>query len=281
MLEILTFLVLLGVKKSARLSAHPKLAEARLEEVLDMPSWRIRLQGEKCDLEYLSGMLSTDEVNVRETNGAYVMRSRRLDSIVVPQAVLKEAQDIVAQLNGAASVLESEFQLVKISGVSRDEEGKPPSQFVYPEGWSEGRLGVGKPTVSRLDDKKDLGESAQRSTPMGTWLEAAGQDQAIGKALRILGSQGRNPGALRKVYDVLKGDMGQPSTMEKLLGVDQDEIKRFIESASDPEISGDYAAHGHREKEPHYPPMLPSGQDSFLRDLLGKWIQWKNRGEAR
>ena len=54
-----------------------------------------------------------------------------------------------------------------------------------------------------------------------------------------------------------------------------DEIKRFYESMSHPDASGDEAVHAHPKQALYFQPMPIAEARSFLTNLLNKWLDWK------
>jgi hypothetical protein len=78
--------------------------------------------------------------------------------------------------------------------------------------------------------------------------------------------------SLRKAYEVIERDeFGQQSKVAKILSTPEEEIQRFKGWTH-------YYVHGGRRKRPDpdkFPPLLLVEADSFLRDLLKKWLRWK------
>lgn len=241
-----------------------------------MTEWLVELKGERLDLQYLSRQLSSEEWSVSDKEGRYYLRSARFNSLTDARDVLDDAAEFLAVINGLANVQSSDFHAVELAGIARVEEGeKPPTQFLFPKSIS-ARIGMyGELTARKLGDTGDTTDSQRQPTVLESWLAIADQDPKVRKALRILGSQENNWGTLRKVYEVLEGDAGQPTKIAKYGWADVEEIKRFIESASDPDASGDDAVHGYTKRPLHFSPMSLSEARSFIRDLLEKWIRSK------
>jgi len=78
--------------------------------------------------------------------------------------------------------------------------------------------------------------------------------------------------SLRKAYEVIERDeFGQQSKVANVLSTPDKEIKRFKEWTN-------YFVHGARRERPdsdEFPPLSLAEADSFLRDLLKKWLCWK------
>ena len=79
--------------------------------------------------------------------------------------------------------------------------------------------------------------------------------------------------SLRKAYEVIeeKDEFGQQSKVAKILSTPEEEIRRFKKWTH-------YHVHGGRRKRPDpdkFPPLSLAEADSFLRDLLKKWLRWK------
>jgi hypothetical protein len=181
------------------------------------------------------------------------------------------SEELIAIINGVAKLQWPDAQPVGFDGIVRAGDGRE-DVFIFVASCHL-RLADGVPTVS-------VGPAGgQKSTPQTSTLEppiaTAGRDAAIAKALRILGSFEPNWAVLRKLYEVVEGDVGQPSRIEKLGWATQEEIKRFKESASDPAASGDDAVHGFSRSPLRHAP-LPLGEGWVLvRTILRRWIHSK------
>jgi hypothetical protein len=77
---------------------------------------------------------------------------------------------------------------------------------------------------------------------------------------------------LRKTYEVLeKDEFKQLSKLAQRLSTPENEIKRFKEWTN-------FYVHGGRREHPDptmYPALSLAEAESFLRELLKKWLYWK------
>jgi hypothetical protein len=115
------------------------------------------------------------------------------------------------------------------------------------------------------------GTEATDPTVGESWLSVARQDDNVLDALRFF-QEDTTWWTLRKAYEVIERDeFGQQSKVANVLSTPDKEIKRFKEWTN-------YFVHGaHRERpdSDEFIPLSLAEADSFLRDLLKKWLRWK------
>ncbi len=104
-----------------------------------------------------------------------------------------------------------------------------------------------------------------------SWLTLAQRDEKVMDALRFF-QEDTNWWSLRKTYEVLeKDEFNQQSKLAQRLSTPEHEIIRFKEWTH-------FYVHGGRRERPDptlYPALSLAEADSFLRELLKKWLHWK------
>ena len=130
---------------------------------------------------------------------------------------------------------------------------------------------MGAATVRARGKAPLWGTEATDPTVGESWLSLARQDDKVLDGLRFF-QENTTWWNLRKAYEVIERDeFRQQSKVAKVLSTPEEEIRRFKKWAH-------YHVHGGRRNRPdsdHFPPLLLEEADSFLRDLLKKWLRWK------
>lgn len=235
--------------------------------------WLVKLRGDSVDLERLRTDLASGTVKVifRETdNKGYFLSAGKFAALGDADEVRNAAEELIPMINGIAKLRWADAQPVQFEGMIRVGDGR--EDVFVPVASNHMRMAAGTPTVR-------LGPAGAEQTPPKSIIEpavsAAETDAPVAKALRILGSSKLNWAVLRRLYEVLEGDVGQPSRIEKRGWATQEEIKRFIESASQPEASGDEAVHGRSKRPLYYAPLHFEDGKAFVLGLLRRWVDSK------
>jgi len=211
----------------------------------------------------------SSEPSVVKEQGGYHLRSLEFGGITSDaHEVHARAQAALHLLIGLARLQRPDIRPVQILGIAREEPDRPPTQFLLPD-----------PINVRLSLYRDLA-SGKCDGGLHGRLPVVLKDELVKKAIRLLGSQEPTWGTLRKVYDIVKGDVGG---WEKIAGAGwatTEETKRFMSYASNPKASGDEAVHGYPDRDPEGPLMSVEEGGVLIRRLVVKWIDWKSEKSA-
>lgn len=260
-----------------------------------MAEWMVCLSGHELDLQKLSELFSLPGLGVtNEGNGYYIKSSEfarltntddvadwrtpdpdsqeclRLDSSVVRS----RAVELLGVMNGLGKICAEGFQPVTLADVVRvDEDG---TRLYFKEIATEVRFSVslsgtttgGNEIVSQQPDEH------------GSWVALAVKDQKVQDALHFVHLE-PTWWSLRKVYELIEEDLGQPNRMKKHVRATEEQLKSFKESANSPQRSRLGAVHAPTQKglnrSLHYSPMSLSTAVSLIGDLTRDWLRWKQK----
>jgi hypothetical protein len=227
-----------------------------------MAEWLVEVQGNRAELAELADQFDSARLSVRKEGESYYLRSSEdFDGLSDASQVHTQATELLLLLSGAANLYAGAGETVTPGVVIWQRDDGIQDQFIA----------MGAATV-RARGKVLLGGTEPTHPTVGeSWLSLARQDDNVLDGLRFFQE---NPSwwSLRKAYEVIERDeFGQQSKVAKVLSTPEQEIRRFKKWA-------DYYVHGGRRNHPdsdHFPPLALEEADSFLRDLLKKWLRWK------
>jgi hypothetical protein len=227
-----------------------------------MAEWLVELQGERADLEELADQFESPRLSVRKEGESYYLRSSEdFDGLSDASDVSTRATELLLLLSGVANLYAGAGETVTPGVVIWQRDDGTRDQFVL----------LGKLTVRARSKVRLWGTEATDPTVGESWLSVARTDDNVLDALRFF-QEDATWWSLRKAYEVIERDeFGQQSKVANVLSTPDKEIKRFKEWAN-------YFVHGARRERPdsdEFPPLLLAEADSFLRDLLKKWLRWK------
>jgi hypothetical protein len=227
-----------------------------------MAEWLVEVQGDLADLEELADQFESPRLSVRKDGESYYLRSSEdFDGLSDASDVRTRATDMLLLLSGVANLYAGAGETVTPGVVIWQRDDGTRDQFIALE----------EATI-RVRSKALLwGTEATDPTVGESWLSVARQDDNVLDALRFF-QEDATWWSLRKAYEVIERDeFGQQSKVANVLSTPDKEIKRFKEWTN-------YFVHGARRERPdsdEFPPLSLAEADSFLRDLLKKWLRWK------
>jgi hypothetical protein len=231
-----------------------------------MAEWLVEVQGDPADLEELADQFESPRLSVRKEGESYYLRSSEdFDGLSNASDVRTQATELLVLLSGVANLYAGAGETVTPGVViwQRDDGTRD-------------RFQLGKATLrARSKVRVRLGGTEATDPTVGeSWLSLARQDDNdnVLDALRFF-QEDTTWWSLRKAYEVIeeKDEFGQQSKVAKILSTPEEEIRRF-------KVWTHYYVHGGRRKRPDpdkFPPLEIGEADSFLRDLLKKWLRWK------
>jgi hypothetical protein len=228
-----------------------------------MAEWLVEVQGDRAELEELANQFNSARLSVRREDESYYLRSSEdFEGLSDHSVVRTKATELLLLLSGVANLYAGASETVKPGVVIWQRDDGTQDQFIPMQ-----------TAMIRARGKGLLwGTEATDPTVSESWLSVARQDDKVLDALRFF-QEDTTWWSLRKVYEVIERDEfgGQQSKVAKVLSTTEEEIQRFKEWAN-------YYVHGGRRKHPDsdkFPPLVIVEADSFLRDLLKKWLRWK------
>jgi hypothetical protein len=227
-----------------------------------MAEWLVEVQGDPADLEELAGQFESPRLSVRKEGESYYLRSSAdFDGLSDASDVRTRATELLLLLSGVANLYAGAGETVTPGVVLWQRDDGTQDQFVA----------LGMATVRARSKALLRGTEATDPTVGESWLSVARQDDNVLDALRFF-QEDATWWSLRKAYEVIERDeFGQQSKVANVLSTPDKEIKLFEEWTN-------YFVHGARRERPdsdEFPPLSLAEADSFLRELLKKWLRWK------
>lgn len=228
-----------------------------------MAEWLVEVQGDPADLEELADQFESPRLSVRKEGESYYLRSPAdFDGLSDASDVRTRATELLLLLSGVANLYAGAGETVTPGVVIWQRDDGTRDQFV-----------LATSTIRVRSKVRLWGTEATDPTVGESWLSLARQDDNdnVLDALRFF-QEDTTWWSLRKAYEVIERDeFGQQSKVANVLSTPDMEIRRFKEWTN-------YFVHGARRERPdsdEFPPLSLAEADSFLRDLLKKWLRWK------
>jgi hypothetical protein len=228
-----------------------------------MAEWLVEVRGDRAALEELANQFNSARLSVRREYERYYLRSSEdFEGLSDASVVRTKATELLLLLSGVVNLYAGASETVKPGVVIWQRDDGTPDQFIPMQ----------TATIQTRGKGLLLGTEATDPTVGESWLSVARQDDKVLDALRFF-QENTSWWSLRRAYEVIERDEfgRQQSKVAKVLSTPEEEIRRFKESAH-------YHVHGGRRNRPdsdYFPPLLLEEADSFLRDLLKKWLRWK------
>ncbi len=225
-----------------------------------MAEWLVALQGHPADLQELSDQFPSAALNVRREGERYFLRApEKFEGLTEAGDVREQATELLFLLSGIANLYAGAGETVTPGAVIRQHDDG--SRHLFSQATSRVRV---RASVR-------IGTKSTDPTVSESWLTMAQQDDKVLDALRFF-QEDASWWSLRKAYEVIeKDEFSQQSKVAQVLSTPEDEIRRFKKWTH-------FYVHGGRRDHPDpdkFPPISLEEADSFLRDLLKKWLRWK------
>lgn len=108
------------------------------------------------------------------------------------------------------------------------------------------------------------------------WLRLARGDEAVSRALRVFAQGSVRWGDLYHAFEIVQASVGGRMFDDGWIG--RREANLFTWTANSPAVVGEQARHGHQRNEPPPNPMTEEEARQLVRDLVGRWLDWKLTG---
>jgi hypothetical protein len=234
--------------------------------------WEVDITGDPADLRRLSEAMRGGDTLICDRDGTFVLRSAQFDSLEDANDVRAHAQEIVASLSGYSQLVLGTHKPIKVGSVVMVRDDGTKNVFVQLEPVIiRARVLLASLSVTRADGTVEHHGPADS---VKDWLEAAGQDPAVAKALRLRNADSLSWVELYRIYEVVEGGVGRPHIVASGW-VKDPEIRRFKHTANSVGACGDQARHGKESTQPPKNPMSLSQAKSLIDRLLKAWIASK------
>jgi hypothetical protein len=167
----------------------------------------------------------------------------------------------------------------RTGGVYKKHDDGRQDATVFVQG-VQARAEVGVLGVHGRDQWGNLVKVEPKRCPALLAVELALHDPAMAKVLRLLGKAEPSWVDLYRIYEVLEGDLGGQHKAQALDWISESDLKLFKRSANSVKAAGDAARHGRELAEPPLHPMTLREARSFLREMVGDWIEHKLQAVA-
>lgn len=242
-----------------------------------MARWIVELVGERADLELIREELNVPSCRIAMVGDRVRLLSDRFDTCGGAAEVMIEAERLCANMNAVAKLFLGVDDPIKVGDrvIEQLEDGKERRHVLASCRMDIQFRARAKATV--------LGPDGQEIPPQepisGRAMKLAMADAEVSRVLDYF--REGTWGALYKVVEAIEHDAGGRPELEKKGWVDRDEIRRFKESAENPEAAGRESRH-HRYKGQRKPekPMSKRDATRIVGTLLRKWIEAKPPSES-
>lgn len=218
-------------------------------------NWRVQVRG---DLEALRALAHLHP-DITEESGEYVLRSSRFEGLQDAGEVQRHAVEIIAALNGIATLTLGGFSPVWVGAVLGDKETRP-TIVIFPNSVV-ARAGAFAPTVGD-------GDVVDPATALaGTLFRLAAADPEVAEALRLF-REDSTWVDLYKILEVIEGGGGDRGIVARGWAT-KGETGRFTHTAN---AGGADARHAVGKFEPPPRPMSLPDARQFIGGLMHTWL---------
>lgn len=226
--------------------------------------WKVRLSGERFDLERLSEVFTNDGLRIVQEQEKFYL----LSTDFAPEA---DAREIDAQANELLLVLNGAARLAL--------RGRTPISNADPERI---RDDGGREVFCMVRDGILIGDFVRHdddpspANPVPAWLDLGLSDPSVARALRLYGRWPQDWANLYRIFEIIETDVG-PKTILQQGWATKSAMTNFARTAChpDPTAAGDDARHGATKAQPPPSPMTLSEARALIELLLHRWLDHK------
>lgn len=218
-----------------------------------MTRWRIQIRGNNSDPEKLLNLDGLSDISVMQEANRFYLKAKEFDSCAEAREVLGRGREILNVVNGLGRLRIPGWENLEVCGVAREENGRPPTQFIFPNGIpSRSRVGGAAIPVSLA--------------------EIALKDASLRKAFRKYGGLEHSWHNLYNVFEVVEKDVGGEKEIANRGWSTMSTIGNFKHTANSEGALGDDARHGKEHTSPPASPMTKSEAEAMIAGLLNAWL---------
>jgi hypothetical protein len=244
--------------------------------------WAIEIQETSLERRNLSDLVDGLGFKLVEGIQYPALTSPEVDACATAADAFEKAKAVRAAFKGAAQI-DPELRL----GSVIDYSTTPPKRHAFIEVDScVIRTSVGNLTVSmspptglsdaELDRWKADYEEQQYQTKLEqqrSRLEPAFRSARAAKVLELLSVDSPSAETLYKIYELAEGHPKNRSNFHQQFSISDAQLKRFGDAVHNPSVSGDWARHAYRDLPKTSNPMSQSEAETFVRNIVAKWLQ--------
>jgi hypothetical protein len=247
--------------------AGPVVTKAKM-----MNPWIIEIEGEPRVLEKLEPLLrSSPRILLQRHERSYELRSSEFDSEADPKIVRAKAEKLVHVMSGSCRLAFGLHGRIKIRGIRRLEEEKPPTQFVFldapiPRPWGEDLASLRK---DEIDSSHGFLESVLD-------LIASGRSEDAEKVIRIW-DRDVLFADLTSILEIIRKDVGRGNGgIANVGGVSKAKVDNIFRTAQSPAVLGDDARHGTQKNDPPSTPISLEMAREVTAKIIQGWLAEKS-----
>ncbi len=231
--------------------------------------WRVRLEGDRDDLNDLSKIFTNSELTIKENEGNFFLYSDSFNKLKESSQVEERGKEFLLIINAGLKITSNYLQLVKIVGVELlDTKGKAINTFVHVSST------VGVRAKARAKITKNDGTVIEDNPfeSLLRWQRIAQTDSLVARAFYLISNDFDTWFSLYKLLEILEEDGFEPIGRK---GKYRNEADRFSQTAQSYSALGLDARHIKSKFEAPPKPMTHSEAKSFIRFLVGEWLKTK------
>ena len=240
-----------------------------------MNTWLVEIVGLKHELELLRNLVALPDLNIKEDDGKYYLRSSEFDSYKSPRQVLIRSKPLLNLINGIAILEGRNWTKFKPANVISEDINGKKAYFLIAE--------TGKFTLTLNDVKLTLiradGTIVTDTIVVPSLLEytliSSSRNSSVQKALRMYSTRELNWVNLYIILEVIESDLGGKNVLVSNGWISNAKIKNFKHTANSVGAIGDEARHGKEITNPPTKPMPLKEAKVLIEILLKQWISSK------
>ena len=224
------------------------------------------LDGDRHDLQFLTTLLPSGDVQVGQDGDRFYLAGAELDNPSSGVRFHDEAEKLVTWINGVARCQNPAFRAVSLTGSYERDDGVT---VVLATATLTVRAHM---SATAVVTEPDGTPKPPASPPAPRYLAIAARNADVAEVLTILGTPGEPHFVeLYKVWEIVRHVGGMQAAMQAA-GISENTMTRFTRTANHQAASGDNARHARLPQAPPPNPMPISEARAMIGRLVDAWI---------
>lgn len=232
----------------------------------EQPVWEVEVKGDRDALRLFSEVMTTDEFDLREADGQFLLRMGDLDHLTDAGVVRSRARSLVKAMSGGARLILGWSAPMAIGNVWRRRPDGRRDVFLEAEPIAvKARV---MPVTVRLGGTGGDEEVHYPADPALRWLRKGREEGSAERVLRLLSEPNLSWVELYRILEIILEDAGG--------NVDEwasdSTVERFKRTANSVGAVGDLARHGRERTEPPPKPMSIKEAQGLVLGIVRSWL---------
>lgn len=233
-----------------------------------MQAWEMELNGDSQILARLSEKFQNPDLTIACYNGEYFLRSTHFSALSDKAELHERANQVLQFLNGSMDLVSNRIDAIKSDGFwLAHDDGKREKD-------SSGMLSITMPLLV-------VNVADSSATPPYDWFTLWQSHQNVQYVFHLLGAGKLDWFSLFKIYETIRDDPQHEKKRHDRLEVlyswlSQEQNNLFSKTANWYRHS-DYGKYNEKSNKPPDNEISLSEANSFIRQLVYKWLTWKSR----